>query len=190
MFYYGLELFLQNLEFGIRTASRLRTPMAIPSITIPIGAAGFGLAVLLYTIVLIKYPDVNSENYFRIASMVDPSIFIPVSFFVLYASGFLNGNRLFKEQSWARIINSISKLFLVILSVTVGFQIYGVIGAYIIAALIAFFAAYFFFKSFKIKHIESQFSKKKIILFAIPILVFSAICRFIKNTGLLFVRMA
>lgn len=65
VFYFGLDLFLQNLEFGIRTASRLRTPMAIPSFAVPIGAAGFGLAVLLYTVILIKNPQVNSENYFE-----------------------------------------------------------------------------------------------------------------------------
>jgi len=125
--------------------------------------------------------DPELTNYLRFSSI----LILPMAFFALYSSGFLNGARLFKQQSYTRVIHSLAKLFLVFLAVFVGFRIYGLVGAYIIATIIAFFAAKFFFK---VKQTEVLFSKKKLIFFALPIIIFSAAYKLTRYLDLLFIK--
>lgn len=125
--------------------------------------------------------DPNLAGYIRFSSL----LILPVAFFSLYTDGFLNGQRLFKQQSYIRVAHSLLKLVFVFALVFLGFKIYGAIGAYILAYLLAFFIARF---CLRIAPSFSGFSQKKIIFFALPLIISSAVYILIRNIDLLLIK--
>jgi len=125
--------------------------------------------------------DPSLTSYIRLSSL----LILPSAFWALYSSGFLNGKMLFKHQAFTRIVHSLSKLLLVFLAILAGFKINGLIGAHILAALIALLIA----KSFsKIKTDHPSFPTQKIISFAFPIIVFAASYRLLRYLDLLLIK--
>lgn len=125
--------------------------------------------------------DPGLTNYIRFSSL----LILPVAFFSLYTDGFFNGQRIFKYQAYIRIIHAIIKLVFVFIFVFLGFKVYGAIGAYITA----YFAAFLMAKSFlKIKHCQSKFSPKKMLFFALPLIISSLVFVLMRNIDLLFIK--
>ena len=96
-------------------------------------------------------------------------IILPLGLYIMYAKGFLNGVRRFKEQANFEAMHSLAKVVLALLLIWLGFSLLGAITAYILAPLLIFFWVYFVSK----KDLKGKgvFSYKKIWDFALPITI-------------------
>jgi len=126
--------------------------------------------------------DSSLIPYIRFSSL----LILPVAFFSLYTDGFLNGKRVFPQQAYIRIVQSLLKLFFVFIFIFFGFAIYGAISAYIFSALVAAFIAHKFIKNNNYSNLK--FSQKKILFFAIPVIISSLVYVLIKNIDLLLIK--
>lgn len=112
-------------------------------------------------------------------------IVIPLAFVSLYLSGFYNGLRLFKRQAAIKIIFSLLRFAFILLSVIIGFKIFGFLFSYLLATLITLWLCW---KCTKFKTIKGSFNTKKILKFAIPITISSLAFTLIRNVNVLFIK--
>lgn len=105
----------------------------------------------------------------------------------IYNSGILNGYRLFGKQSISSIGFSMGKIFAISLLTMVGFGIAGAIMGYIIAPFIGFVIAFYYSRKLSVTGNE-RFPTKKLMQFAIPIILFSVLMFLIFNIDLLSIK--
>lgn len=115
------------------------------------------------------------------------AVFVPV--FALYSvyMGLLNGIRAFGKQAKISIIHHITKVLVAFILVLLGLKIYGAIGGYLVAVIVALMLAYHYWKPGELKT-SGDFKTVKIIRFAAPVILFSVIFTLIISLDLFFVR--
>lgn len=115
------------------------------------------------------------------------TLFIPV--FAVYSvyEGSLNGIRAFGKQAKVSLIYNTTKVSAVFILVFLGFKIYGVIGAYLIASLVALLIARHYW-TFKSSEITDNFEIGKIVRFALPVILFFSAFNLVMSLDLFFVK--
>jgi len=126
------------------------------------------------------FNDISLLPYIRMTALGIPFY----TFYTLYG-GFLNGFRLFDKQAIIQVISSVSKVFFAFFLVLFGFEIYGAVGAYIIAAFIGFIIAYHYTPKIKM---NGDFPARKLINFAIPITLYSVGLTLLMNIDLFSIK--
>ena len=124
--------------------------------------------------------DSSLAPYFRISALA-----IPLTALYTAYLGSLNGIRSFGKEAAIKIIYSLAKVILIFAFVFLGFQISGAIFGYIVAALVALLVAKY---TCRFENFSSPFDRKKIISFAVPIIIFSGVSTLLTNLDLLFVK--
>ena len=127
---------------------------------------------------LLKDPSLTP--YIRMASIIT----IPMGLNTIYL-GSLNGAKLFGKQAFAVIAHSVIKIFIVFAILLLGFKVKGVIFGLIITTIIAAFIARHFCQYEKR---DEVFETKKILTFAVSVLVYVFCISSITNLDLLFVK--
>jgi len=127
---------------------------------------------------LLNDPDL--AGYIRLSAFI-----IPISAISNTYSASLNGIRAFGKQTKSLIVYSVTKVFAVLALVLLGFAISGAIVGYMIASIAALIVAKHYCK---FKNNKSHFEARKIVGFAIPIILFSAASTLLMNIDLLFVK--
>ena len=154
-----------------RRALKLQTSF---SLIISLGL--FSLAPLIAD----KLNDERLTLYIMVISSI-----IPIRAILSVYTGYLNGLRDFKKVSLIFNANTFSRILLVFLFLAIGFGILGAIGGYIAASVIALTLSYVYSK---VNIAGKSISSKKIIDFAIPMILFSACYLALMNLDLFFVK--
>ena len=136
----------------------------------------FSLAPIIAN--LISDPDLT--YYFRLSAIVIP---IDALFWVYIYS--LNGLRKFGKQAIVGILYNILKVFVVFTFVLLGYLLEGAIIGYTIASVLGLSMSIFLCRIKKSKYI---FHSKKLIKFAIPLIVYSISITLLLSIDLLFVK--
>lgn len=120
----------------------------------------------------------------RISAFIIPA----AAFYSLYAN-FLNGLRWYAKQAQVAFFYSIAKVIGVFALVIFGFAVYGAIFGYLFGSLVGFALGWYFFKGSKgERDDENDFELKKIINFAVPVIIFSVTFTFLISADLFFVK--
>jgi stage V sporulation protein B len=129
--------------------------------------------------------DPSLSLYIRISAFI-----IPVgAFFALYTN-FLNGLRWHDKQALVLCSYAIAKSAGVFALVFLGYAVYGAIFGYWIGPMVGFALGWYYFKGIKGEGDgRNDFDQKKIINFAIPVILFSISFTFLLSAGLFFVKM-
>ena len=124
--------------------------------------------------------DLSLIPYIRLSALAIP-------FTAIYSvyMGSLNGIRSFGKEVTIQIVYSVSKVILVFTLVFLGLQITGAISGYIFASLIAVLTAKYICRS---NRSSTSFDYKRIIRFALPIIIFSGVSTLLIKLDLLFVK--
>jgi Membrane protein involved in the export of O-antigen and teichoic acid len=130
--------------------------------------------------------DPSLSIYIRISAFIIPA----GAFFTLYTN-FLNGLRWYGKQAQVMFFYSIAKVIGVFVLVFFGFAVYGAIFGYLMGSLVGLALGWYFFK-FKGNKGErddiKDFEHKKIIDFAVPVIIFSVTFTFLISADLFFVK--
>ena len=129
---------------------------------------------------LLKSPSLC--NYIKISAFI-----IPVSAFYSLYTNFLNGFRWYDKQALVLIISSMTKVIGVFMLVLLGLRLYGAILGYLMGPLAGLTVGWYFLKGKERKN-KNRFRYKKIINFAIPVIVFSITINFLISADLFFVK--
>jgi stage V sporulation protein B len=145
----------------------------------------FGIIITVATFLL---ADLISEwlNDHTLAPFIRLSALaiFPSALYAVYL-GLLNGRREFGKLTITSISYSVSKLIAIFLFVSLGFGVKGAIGGFIVAGIMGLLVG----KGFvNFQTIRTTFSPKKIISFAIPLVIFSMTISFLMNIDLLLVK--
>lgn len=132
-----------------------------------------------YIAILLK--DQNLTNYIRLSAVIIPIM----SIYYIYI-GYLSGKKEFRKYAIAMGTRQIVKTFIVFLLVLLGFELYGAIIGYIIGVAIGLTIAGYF--SIDETKESNNFSSRKLINFAIPLVLFSGMTTLLMNLDLLFVK--
>jgi stage V sporulation protein B len=127
--------------------------------------------------------DPSLSLYIRISAFVIPA----GAFFALYTN-FLNGLRWYDKQAIAMLFYSVAKITGVFTLVFFGYGIYGAIFGYLMGPLAGFALGWYFFKGSKRERDARNEFEKKIISFAMPVIIFSVTFTFLISDDLLFVK--
>ncbi|HLC81068.1 MAG TPA: oligosaccharide flippase family protein [Candidatus Nanoarchaeia archaeon] len=118
-------------------------------------------------------------------------IILPNAFLTLYLDGFFNGLRLYQKRSWMNSLFSIFKVLFTFPLIFLGYKLYGVLAGYFLAMLCALLLC---ITNFKVKA-ESPPSvsippveMKKIIYFALPIIIATLAFTLMKTVSVLFIK--
>jgi len=99
--------------------------------------------------------------------------------------GFLNGTKAFGRHALVEIVYSISKAVAVFSLVYLGFQLTGAIAGYVIAAIFGLIAAKVFFK---VQDRQGSFEVRRLIKFALPVMISGVATSFLMNIDIIFVK--
>lgn len=132
--------------------------------------------------IAILLADMRLVNYIRLSAMIIPL----VSVYSVYI-GYLSGKREFGKQATCMSVQSIGKVFGVYLLILLGLGTSGAIGGYILGSGLALIIARSYSIDTKIV-LTNKFSFKKLVTFAIPLVIFSIAVSAIMNLDLLFVK--
>lgn len=124
--------------------------------------------------------DTGLTKYIRISAFMIPAY----AFYNLYAS-FLNGLRNYSGQALCQLVYSVAKVIGVFALVFFGFDVYGAIFGYMLGPLAGFILAWHYFKP---EESGDDFETRKLIDFALPIIVFSTTFTFLMSVDLFLVK--
>ncbi len=127
---------------------------------------------------LLKDPSLSS--YIRLAVLIT----IPMGLNTIYL-GSLNGAKLFGKQAFSVTAHSVIKVLIIFIIVMLGFKIKGVISGLIISTVIAMFIARHFCQY---ERSDEVFEMKKLLAFAVSVLIYVFCISSITNLDLLFVK--
>jgi len=129
-----------------------------------------------FTASLLNDPELS--KYIRISSVM----IIPFAMLAVIASGYFNGLREYSKQSLAWIASYISKTILIFGFVLAGYSVLGAVLGFALAPFIGLIIALYF--AGLPKKVE-QFSRKKILLFALPVTLQIVLSQYITNIDIL-----
>ncbi|SNQ62937.1 flippase [Candidatus Methanoperedens nitratireducens] len=138
--------------------------------------AYFLLADMISSLLL----DPGLAIYIRISAII-----IPVYAFYSLYTGFLNGLREFGKQAKAMISYNIAKVAGIFALVLMGFSVGGAIAGFALAPLIGLIVAGYYFKP---GEAENGFKQKKLVDFAIPVIISSVAFNALMSLDLFFVK--
>lgn len=130
--------------------------------------------------------DITLTKYIRLSAFIIPFLCV----YVVYI-GILTGLREFKLQACSTIFRSTSKWIFVVILVWIGMGVTGGILGYIFASILALIFIIFLHNKFaKANKTQDKldFSIKRLISFAIPLVIFSGALTLLMNLDLLFVK--
>ncbi len=127
------------------------------------------------------FKDPGLANPIRLSSLV----VIPLGLDIIYAKGYLNGLKLFKQQAYLEALHSFLKVAFAVLLVALGFGLYGAIGGYILAPLVVVLVTLAVFKP---KLSAESFDIMKLVRFALPITLFYTMITLTMDSSLLLVK--
>jgi len=116
-----------------------------------------------------------------------------ISFLIILRSifhinrGFLNGLSKFGLSSIMSIVNNISKSFLSILFLLMGYGIFSMIGSYMAATLLAIIISFIFIYSIEIPS-GKQIKSANLFVFTIPLIIFTICHTIMDSTGIFFIK--
>lgn len=118
---------------------------------------------------------------------------IPLSLLSLYSSGFFNGLRIFNRQATVKIIHTVLRTILALLFLYFGFKLFGILAAFLIAQLTALIYCVFYLripsdKQLILESDKKTINAKKIVLFALPLVVASLAYSLVRNINVLFIK--
>lgn len=192
---YGIIMAFLGITYviyqpGVQTAVCKFTAEDISRIK-PILKAGLKLQAILSTVliflVFITAPvialflkDSSLTSYIRLASL----IMLPASLDTVYLAS-LNGVRFFGKQAISVIWHSIIKLLLSFLIILLGFKVKGVLISMIAATTISMFISRYFCK---FGDSDEKFEEKKLLFFAVPVLIYVFCITSIPSIDILFIK--
>ncbi|MBS3126569.1 flippase [Candidatus Woesearchaeota archaeon] len=120
---------------------------------------------------------------------------IPLSLIPLYANGYLNGLRLFRQQALIKIIYPLFRVAFTFIFIYLGFEMFGVLAGYLIALLFGLFLCWYFVKIKDSSHTQSdarspfpQFPLRTLLAFSIPVTAAALGLTLIRNVNVLFLK--
>lgn len=162
-----------------------------PSLAYTILKVGLKVQCLFSVILALFYLGLSTAigNWLKDSSLISyirlSALAIPLTALYSVYVGSLNGIRSFGKETVIKIVYSIAKVVLVFGFVLLGFRISGAICGYILASLVALLVAGYVCQYEKF---PASFAYKKIISFAIPIIIFSGGSTLLTSLDLLFVK--
>ncbi len=142
----------------------------------------FSAYIMLAGIFSSLLKDPSLSTYIRISAFIIPA----AAFHSLYVN-FLNGLRWYDKQALVMLIYCVAKVTGVFALVLLGFALYGAILGYLIGPLAGFALGWYFFKGDKGKD-KNNFEYKKIIDFAMPVIILSITITLLISADLFFVK--
>jgi stage V sporulation protein B len=144
----------------------------------------FSVYLLLADIFADLLGDPSLSIYIRISAFIIPA----GAFFALYTN-FLNGLRWYDKQAIAMLFYSVAKIAGVFTLVFFGYAVYGAIFGYLMGHLAGFALGCYFFKGGNdVRDGRTGFDLKKIINFAVPVIIFFVTFTFLMSADLFFVK--
>ena len=140
----------------------------------------FGLLLLAPYIAEILH-DEKLTNYLRFVSFI-----IPIRAMSSLYRGVLNGFEAFGKTTIGEIMNSFPRVIFVFLFVYLGFELFGVIGGYIVGSFLALLV--FAILSRNLSESGNSIGNKELINFSYPIIIFAFFFSLIPSLDLLFVK--
>lgn len=125
--------------------------------------------------------DVELTRYIQLSAFDIPIFAV----FLIYSNGVLGGLREFGIQSKVLMIYSGVKVASILLFLLIGYGLFGAIVGYILASAIGLIIAQFYCKLNKYR---VYFPSKRIIRFAVPIIIFSVALMILMSLDLIFVQ--
>jgi O-antigen/teichoic acid export membrane protein len=118
------------------------------------------------------------------------AFFIPISSLYAVYLGLLNGIRAFGKQAKISIIYEAIKVLAVFTLVFLGFKVWGAITGYLMASVVSLIMAYHYWisKDRKDTGVRGNFEIRKIIKFAVPVILFSLAFNLVISLDLFFVK--
>ncbi len=164
----------ENIEIAspiLKTGLRLQACLTIV----------FALIIFLCAPLLAQLlKDSSLSPYIRLASL----IIIPMGLNTIYL-GSLNGAKFFDKQAFSIIVHATVKVLIIITIIVCGFKVKGVIFGLILSAIIATYTARHFCRYDK--H-DDVFETKKLLAFAVSVVIYIFCVSSITNLDLLFVK--
>ncbi len=136
-------------------------------------------------------------NILHDQSLVNYIIFIgvmvtPMALFSLHTNGYLNGLRMFRQQAYVSTVYPIVRLGFTILLVWLGWALWGALVGYFMAIIFGLLWCRYLLRRFNTKAdktTEDQaYPAKKIISFAVPIVIASLAFTLLRNVNILFIK--
>lgn len=147
----------------------------------------FALYFLISPFIADMLGDPALTNYIRASTFV-----IPVYAFNSLYGSFLNGLRLFGKQSVIMFVSSVAKVAGAIGLVILGYAIYGAIAGYLLGPLAGMVIGWYYLRGMEEdpgkRSNTEDFPVRKIIDFALPVIVFSFALLFLMSIDLFFVK--
>ena len=144
----------------------------------------FSVYFLLADIFADLLGDPSLSIYIRLSAFIIPA----GAFYSLYTN-FLNGLRWYNKQAQVMLFYSAAKIAGVFALVFFGYAVYGAIFGYLMGPLVGFALGWYFFKGIKGEGDgRNDFELKKIINFAVPVIIFSVTFTFLISADLFFVK--
>ena len=144
----------------------------------------FSIYLLLADLFADLLGDPSLSVYIRCSAFIIPA----GAFFALYIN-FLNGLRWYNKQAQVMFFSIIAKVAGVFALVFLGYAIYGAIFGYLVEPLVGFALGWFFLKGGKgAKDGRNDVDQKKIMSFAMPVILFSISFTFLISADLFFVK--
>lgn len=125
--------------------------------------------------------DPSLTTYIRLSSLM----IVPFAILAVIATGYFNGLRQYSKQSISWIVSHITKPILIFTLVLAGYSVYGAVLGFALSPVIGLFVALYF--AGLPKRVK-PFSRKKILLFAIPVTVYTVLSQYITNIDLLLLK--
>ncbi len=113
---------------------------------------------------------------------------VPLSFFSLLLSGYLNGLRLFREQAVIKTIFPILRTGLALLLVWAGWGIWGVLIAFLISIFIGLTMSYYYLRWQKKDLAAASADTNTILKFAFPLMGAVLAMALLRNINILFIK--
>jgi stage V sporulation protein B len=145
----------------------------------------FGISITLIWIVLADViagwlNDLSLAIFIRFSALA----VLPLALYEVHL-GFLNGTKAFGRHAFAVIVYSLSKLVGVFLFVYLGFQVKGAIAGYIAGAVCALVVTRILSR---FQLVQGSFGYRKLIWFAMPVMMSGVATSLLMNIDLLFVK--
>ncbi len=147
-------------------------------------SSSFGI---LYIILAPYLATLIQDESFTYYIMFLGILIIPMSLRSLYANGFLNGLRLFKQQAIVKTVHPFLRVTLLFVFVFMGYELWGVLFAYFVSVVLAVLLGHWFLRNVADGSTES-FDTKKMLAFSVPLTVSAIGFTVIKNVNPLFIK--
>jgi stage V sporulation protein B len=153
------------------------------NLQVVLSLAVFAFYFLLSSVIAGMLGDASLSGYIRASAFVIP-LYALNSLYV----GFLNGLRLYGKQAVAMFVYSIAKVVGAVGLVLLGFAIYGAIAGYLLGPLIGLGIGWYYLRDTWKGSDMGIFLYRKIIYYALPLIIFSFALLFLISMDLYFVK--